>query len=267
VAGLLRRHLFACMIGLSVLLHVALGVWLARADFELPVLIPLKEGRESIRLLASLDAQPLLITKATATPPVVPPPELLPLPKEVPVVERPPVPPPELLPLPQEAPAVQPPPVPPPPPKPKVLPKKVPPPPPPVPPAPPKIAPDPVAQRKPIAEKTAPPSPSSEASRGARVDELPTPLTNFQPPYPPDRLAAGIEGKLCLRLKIDAFGKVVAVRLLKTSGDEALDQSAVQTAWGWRLRPARRNGVAVPIEVDKEVEFSIRRRYLAPAAP
>src|SRR5262249_3592282 len=103
-------------------------------------------------------------------------------------------------------------------------------------------------------------SKGSEASEGARVDELPReqPI-NLPPPYPADALSAGIEGTVLLRLKIDADGKVIKAVIEKGSGTDSLDDSALRTLRRWLFYPARRNGQSVPFEVLKPIVFSIRR--------
>ncbi len=102
----------------------------------------------------------------------------------------------------------------------------------------------------------------SKANDGARLDQLPDALTtNPAPPYPADALAAGVEGTVTLRVKIDASGKVVAAGVYKSSNVASLDDSAVRTMRRWIFHPARRNGFAVPCEFTKDVEFTIRRGY------
>jgi protein TonB len=103
------------------------------------------------------------------------------------------------------------------------------------------------------------PMPESQAAPGSQVDSLP--VASFQPGpvYPPELLRAGIEGTVTFRLSIAADGAVVAAVIERSSGHAALDRAAEQAVKGWRFTPARRLGVAVPIEVRKSFPFVIER--------
>jgi protein TonB len=78
--------------------------------------------------------------------------------------------------------------------------------------------------------------------------------------YPPELLRAGIEGTVTFRLSIAADGTVAAATIERSSGFAALDRAAEQAVRRWRFTPARRLGVAVPIEVRKSFPFVIERR-------
>src|SRR5262249_44719750 len=106
------------------------------------------------------------------------------------------------------------------------------------------------------ADKVALPTRGSRGSRGAEVEGLPGERAfNLPPPYPPDALAARLEGRVLLRVAIDAAGRVTDVRVHESSGVESLDQSALTTVRGWLFTPARRGGVPVPYEFLKPIEF------------
>ena len=62
--------------------------------------------------------------------------------------------------------------------------------------------------------------------------------------YPPALLEQGIEGRVLLRLYLDAQGKLVAdsTRVAESSGYPALDSAAVQGAASLRFSPALRHG-------------------------
>lgn len=105
------------------------------------------------------------------------------------------------------------------------------------------------------------PSRGSRGSAGV-VTELPstTGIVNPPPPYPPEAQAAGLEGRVRLRLKIDATGRVTDVGIEESSGVESLDQSAIRTVWHWRFNPGRRGGAPVTTEVVQSFRFVISRR-------
>ena len=95
---------------------------------------------------------------------------------------------------------------------------------------------------------------------GGGSDGLPTGAGgNVLPPYPPEALARGIEGVVTLRVVIDEEGAVQSAKLETSSGDAALDQSALATVRDrWHFRPARRYGIPVECEVLVPIRFRLR---------
>jgi protein TonB len=99
-----------------------------------------------------------------------------------------------------------------------------------------------------------------QAEAGAKVDELPRKLSNNREPYyPREALLAGVEGKVMLRVRISAEGRVVDLAVAETSGLASFDQSALDAVRSWRFAPAKRQGLAVTHEVFVPVRFLIRR--------
>jgi protein TonB len=94
---------------------------------------------------------------------------------------------------------------------------------------------------------------------GGRLDQIPSAAPrNPTPPYPPDALARGIEGRVLLRVWIRDDGTVEDVKIHQSSGDESLDQSALSTVRDrWRFVPARRNGVDVSCQALLPIRFRI----------
>lgn len=278
----LKRHLFALMLCLSLGLHAG-AAWLGRGRDELPRLLPVQSGRSSVSLRSSVSAGPR--PGQGALPEVVPaqpsPPKITNAGKEGPA--------PTALRKPSEADTsrltpIASPTTPARPEKPSL-------------PAPaikenvqalkqsskesaktPTIQPVAVSKQDSkqenkivtagpklpaptkIADQVARSSRGSAGSVGAEVDRFPGEMpTNPAPPYPSEALAAGVEGKVVLWLKIDAEGRVTDVHIHKTSQVEALDQAALTTVRRWLFIPARRQGVPVPFEVLKTIEFAINR--------
>ena len=68
----------------------------------------------------------------------------------------------------------------------------------------------------------------------------------------------GEQGKVVLRVLIDAQGVPQQVELKQSSGYERLDQQALETVQRWRFVPGKRNGVpeamwnVVPIQLVLE---------------
>jgi len=75
--------------------------------------------------------------------------------------------------------------------------------------------------------------------------------------YPPALLAQGIEGRVLLRLYVDAQGKLVgdSTRIAESSGYPALDSAAVQGAASLRFSPALRRGRPVSAQFLQPVHF------------
>ncbi|HRC72208.1 MAG TPA: TonB family protein [Candidatus Competibacter sp.] len=66
-----------------------------------------------------------------------------------------------------------------------------------------------------------------------------------QPRYPPLARQRGIEGRVVLRLTVNAAGAVEAVGIAQSSGDDLLDQEARLTAARWRFQPLQGRNQAV----------------------
>jgi TonB family protein len=100
----------------------------------------------------------------------------------------------------------------------------------------------------------------AKVDQGAKVDRLPSTLPiNPEPPYPEELRRQRIGGQVVLWLAIAADGTVAEVRVDKSSGYAAFDESAVTTVRRWRFEPARRGGQPVRFEVRLPVTFSVRR--------
>ena len=101
-------------------------------------------------------------------------------------------------------------------------------------------------------------STASAASNGAEDSPLPQPVaTNAAPPYPEEARAAGLQGKVTLRLRIGVDGRVESLKLLASSGAPSMDESALATVKQWRFEPARRLGRPVAMDVKTSVKFEI----------
>ena len=101
-------------------------------------------------------------------------------------------------------------------------------------------------------------STASAASNGAEDSPLPQPVaTNAAPPYPEEARAAGLQGKVTLRLRIGTNGRVESLKLLASSGVPSMDESVLRTVKQWRFEPARRLGRPVAMDVKTSVKFEI----------
>jgi len=83
-------------------------------------------------------------------------------------------------------------------------------------------------------------------------------LVDMRPPvYPPRCLRMGIEGRVRVRVLVGENGKVQEVTLDRSSGESALDESALEAVRTWRFEPASRNGVPVRAWAIVPVEFKL----------
>ena len=101
-------------------------------------------------------------------------------------------------------------------------------------------------------------SPSSAGSSGSEGVELPQVVNNPSPDYPAEALAAGKEGRVVLRVKVGADGRVQAASVQRSSGHAEFDQAALAAVRRWQFRPATRMGVAIAKEIAVPVRFEIR---------
>jgi TonB family protein len=96
--------------------------------------------------------------------------------------------------------------------------------------------------------------PSSESN----ADQPPIATNPVSPmTYPPALLEQGIEGRVLLRLYVDAQGNLVpdSTRIAESSGYPALDSAALGGARELRFSPALRNGRAVAAPFLQPVQF------------
>ena len=170
---------------------------------------------------------------------------------EPPPPEPPPPPPPE-PPPPLEPPPLEPPPPEPPPPVIPVIDKMpseqaiVTPPVPPQPPAPPK----PVAPPAP-----APPPPSRPKTISTGVEYLQAP----KPEYPPFSIRRGEEGRVTLRVLVDAKGQPIQVEVQKTSGSSRLDEAARKAVLRVMFKPHIEDGRAISVYAIVPIDFNLNQ--------
>lgn len=137
-------------------------------------------------------------------------------------------------------------------------------------PAPAAPAPAPVASSTdapPAASAPGPAAPSTTANTAATGPATPPParvelpsasadyLNNPRPPYPGLSKRLGEQGKVVLRVFIEADGSASRAEIRTSSGYERLDQTALQTVLRWRYVPGKRNGVAEAMWFNIPINF------------
>ncbi len=90
---------------------------------------------------------------------------------------------------------------------------------------------------------------ASAGIRAARLSEL---LKTLE--YPELARRMGVEGKLVLRLSIDAEGRVTSVQLEESSGSGMLDRAAISGARSWQF----------PLGPPEELRTAVRFRLSDP---
>ncbi|PTD98157.1 energy transducer TonB [Pseudothauera lacus] len=104
---------------------------------------------------------------------------------------------------------------------------------------------------------------SADADAGGAVDQpasfTAAYLNNPPPPYPPMSRRLGEEGRVIVRVALDALGKVVEIGLERSSGHRRLDRAAVDAVRAWRFEPARSGGRAVAASVLVPVDFRLEQ--------
>ncbi|MBL8376371.1 MAG: energy transducer TonB [Burkholderiales bacterium] len=200
-------------------------------------------AREALRVIAPVIVD--IITPPTAAPPRVvpetprPPPPQAPPPRPRAEVRPPPTAPASSAPvLATEAPAAPPAAAP------------APAPPRPAPEAPPAVASPPVA----IAPPTAPPPPVPITPPDFKADYLDNPA----PAYPPLSRRMGEQGRVVLRVMVDASGLPSSVEVRTSSGSERLDLAALEAVKRWKFVPARQGERAVPAQVLVPISFNLK---------
>jgi len=110
------------------------------------------------------------------------------------------------------------------------------------------------------AQPAAPSSGGVASAPTADADYKAAYLQNPKPPYPPLAFRARIEGKVVLIAEVQPDGRAGQVRILESSGNEMLDQSALTTVRQWKFTPARKDGVIITQAVRIPITFSLKNR-------
>jgi protein TonB len=78
-----------------------------------------------------------------------------------------------------------------------------------------------------------------------------------KPQYPDSARSAGKEGRVLLRVLVDAEGKTKRVEVNLSSGTDALDRAAVDAIWRWRFSPARHGDRPVESWIRIPIDFRL----------
>lgn len=101
-----------------------------------------------------------------------------------------------------------------------------------------------------------PPKPPEPVIIGPQPD--PRYAGDYQPPYPPQLLRTGVEGKAVVKVLIGADGRVKQVAIVSADDPLFADAAERQALRKWRFRPATRDGAAIESWKTMTVRFQIR---------
>ena len=105
--------------------------------------------------------------------------------------------------------------------------------------------------------RTMPTGPDIEIVPYYKVEVKPKPILNPIPKYPELAKQAGIEGTTVIKMLIDIDGSVMEVKILKSSGNQMLDQSALAAARKSKFTPAKQRDKFVRVWVSRPFRFRL----------
>ncbi|MBA3486356.1 MAG: energy transducer TonB [Lysobacter sp.] len=76
------------------------------------------------------------------------------------------------------------------------------------------------------------------------------------PAYPPEVACADVGGRVLIRLTVGTDGRAAGVEMLESSGQPALDASALEAVKTWRFEPATRGGQPAATKINVPVTFT-----------
>lgn len=109
----------------------------------------------------------------------------------------------------------------------------------------------------PVEAKATPAAAPAEPVSQARFDA--DYLKNPAPAYPPLSRRMGEEGKVILRVSVDAQGSAENVEIKTSSGSQRLDESALKTVRHWKFIPAKRGETTVQSWVLVPIIFKLEQ--------
>ena len=86
--------------------------------------------------------------------------------------------------------------------------------------------------------------------------KAPLKTRDVRPVYPPDALAAGVQGIVVVEAIIDGAGRVADARILRSI--PLLDAAALDAVKQWEFRPVLLNGVPQPVVFTTTVNFTLK---------
>ena len=105
--------------------------------------------------------------------------------------------------------------------------------------------------------RTMPTGPEIEIVPYYKVEVKPKPINIPKPRYPELARKAGIEGNTVIKALVDIDGSIIDAQVLKSSGNQMLDQAALAAARKARFTPAKQRDKYVRVWVAIPIEFRL----------
>jgi protein TonB len=105
--------------------------------------------------------------------------------------------------------------------------------------------------------RTVPSGPEIEIVPYYKVEVKPQPISIPTPQYPEIPRRAGIEGNAVVKALVDIDGSIAEVKILKSSGNQMLDQAALIAAKNARFTPAKQRDKYVRVYVSIPIRFTL----------
>ena len=107
----------------------------------------------------------------------------------------------------------------------------------------------------PTSPDEAEPGGTKNAGQGAMLRAGPT--SGPKPVYPLVARQQGLEGKVVLRVTVNAEGRITSLTIVASSGHDILDRAARDGVAKWRFAPARRAAGTIATVFDIPIEFKL----------
>jgi TonB family protein len=108
----------------------------------------------------------------------------------------------------------------------------------------------------PAAAATAPIADVQGADRGRAGITNPVPIYRPQPDYSEEAKTAKWQGAVLLSVVVDEAGKPGNIKVVRPLG-MGLDEKAIEAVSQWKFSPGTKDGVAVPVAAQIEVQFRL----------
>ncbi len=89
------------------------------------------------------------------------------------------------------------------------------------------------------------------------VDRPPKPTLQVPPEYPYRARRRGVEGSVELRFTVTRDGRVTDIDVVRAQPQHMFEEAAKQAVTRWRFEPAIRNGNAVDVRVQVQLDFKL----------
>jgi len=106
--------------------------------------------------------------------------------------------------------------------------------------------------------RTVPTGPEIEIVPYYKVEVKPRPIDIPKPQYPELARRAGIEGNTVVKALVDIDGSIIEANILKSSGNQMLDQAALTAAMRAKFTPAKQRDKFVRVWVSIPIKFQLR---------